>query len=243
MPAAAAPSARMMGSMRFARFRPVHASRRGRHSKHGQGLVEFALVAPVFLFTVFAMIDGGFLLFSVNAVDQATTVGSNAVAGLGRVSTADITAMQRMAASAGLETTSLVAVSEIDVEELVTNATQDGFTVHADGTPVVQTGCTGGPGGVDGTLECIDQYQFGGPGSTPPIVVLNTPHYTAQCLVGDLSQCPPWPPSARDVTNGESSFVGLKVTYTYRFLTGIAPTLQLTTTKTFRLEPENSPGS
>src|ERR1700680_4119191 len=136
MAAAAAPGARMMGSMRFARFRLGHAPRSRRRSKHGQGLVEFALVAPVFLFTVFAMVDGGFLLFSVNAVDQATTVGSNAVAGLGRISTADITAMQRMAASAGLETTSLVTVKEIDVEALVTNDTSDGFKVHpSDGTP------------------------------------------------------------------------------------------------------------
>jgi hypothetical protein len=239
MAAATAPGARMMGPMRFARFRPVHASPRRRRSKHGQGLVEFALVAPVFLFAVFAMIDGGFLLFSVNAVDQATTIGSNSVSGLGKVSTADITSMQRIAASAGLETTSLVNVSEIDVEQLVTNGTQDGFSVHADGTPVIQTGCAGGPTGVDGALECIDRYKFGGPGSTPPIVVIN-----ASCLASvDPSQCPPWPPSARDVTNGESSFVGLKVTYSYRFLTGIAPTITLTTTKTFRLEPENSPGT
>ncbi len=64
-------------------------------------MVEFALVAPVFFFTIFAMIDGGFLLFSINAVDQATTVGSNSIAGLGKVSTADTTALQRMAASPG----------------------------------------------------------------------------------------------------------------------------------------------
>jgi Flp pilus assembly protein TadG len=240
MAAAAAPGARMMASMRFARFRLGHAPRSRRRSKHGQGLVEFALVAPVFLFTIFALIDGGFLLFSVNAVDQATTIGTNAVAGLGKVSTADITAMQRMAASAGLETTSLVNVSEIDVEALVTNDTSDGFKTHAsDGTPIIQTGCAGGPTGVDGALECIDRYKFGGPGTTPTIVVIN-----ASCLASvDPSQCPPWPPSARDVTNGESSFVAVKVTYSYRFLTGIAPTMTLTTTKTFRLEPENSPGT
>lgn len=206
-------------------------------------MVEFAIVAPVFLFTMFAMIDGGFLLFSVNAVDQATTVGGNAIAGLGKVSTADITAMQRMAASAGLETTSLVNVSEIDVEELVTNATGDGFNTHSDGTPVIQTGCTGGPSGVDGSAECIDKYKFGGSGTTPPIVVINGGQYSTQCVSGDASGCPPWPPSQRDVVNGESSFVGLKVTYSYRFLTGVAGTVNLTTTKTFRLEPQNAPGS
>jgi hypothetical protein len=44
------------------------------------------------------------------------------------------------------------------------------------------------------------------------------------------------------VFNGQSSFAALKVSYTYRFLTGIAPLAQLTTTKTFRLEPQLAPG-
>ncbi|HSP09928.1 MAG TPA: TadE family protein, partial [Candidatus Dormibacteraeota bacterium] len=105
-------------------------------------MVEFALVAPVFFFVIFAMIDGGFLLFSVNSVDQATTIGSNAVAGLGKVSTADITTLQRMATSSSLGTTSLITVSEIDVEELVTNPSGDGFTVDAvTGAPTIQADC------------------------------------------------------------------------------------------------------
>ena len=202
-------------------------------------MVEFALVAPVFFFTIFAMIDGGFLLFSVNAVDQATTVASNSIAALGKLSTADVTAMQRMAASAGLESTSLINISEIDVEELVNNSTGDGFTVHTDGTPVVQTGCTGGPTGVDGTLECVNQYKFIGSGASPTIDVING---TCTSSV-DPSECPPWPPSTRDVYNGQSAFVGLKVSYSYKFFTGVGGTFNLTTTKTFRLEPENAPGS
>ncbi len=49
--------------------------------------------------------------------------------------------------------------------------------------------------------------------------------------------------STRDVYNGQSSFVGLKVNYTYKFFTGMAGTANLTTTKTFRLEPQNAPGT
>jgi Flp pilus assembly protein TadG len=239
MPAAAAVEARMMWAMRFARFRPAPTSRRRRRRQHGQGMVEFALVAPVFFFTIFAMIDGGFLLFSVNAVDQATTIGTNSIAGLGKLSTADITAMQRMAASPGLKSTSLITISEIDVEELVTNLTGDGFTTHSDGTPIVATGCTGGPTGVDGTLECVNEYAFVGSGTSPTINVING---TCTSAV-DPSQCPPWPPSTRNVYNGQSSFVGLKVSYSYKFFTGVGGTFNLTTTKTFRLEPQNAPGS
>ena len=196
-------------------------------------MVEFALVAPVFFFVIFAMIDGGFLLFSVNAVDQATTIGTNSIAALGKVSTADITAMQRIAASPGLRSTSLINVSEIDVEELVTNSTGDGFQLNSDGTPQVQTGC----GSV--SALCVDEYQFSGPGTNPTIVVFNG---TCASSV-DPSQCPPWPPSARDVYNGESSFVALKVSYSYRFFTGVTGTVNLTSTKTFRLEPQNAPGT
>ena len=79
------------------------------------------LVAPVFFFAVFAMMDGGLLLYSINAVDQSATIGSDSIAGLGPASNADITALQRMAAG-GLETTALIHVSEVDVEQLVTNS-------------------------------------------------------------------------------------------------------------------------
>ena len=233
----------MMWAMRSARSRPAVTSGHRRRHQRGQGMVEFALVAPVFFFVIFAMIDGGFLLFSVNAVDQATTVGSNSIAALGKVSLADITSLQRMSASSSLGATSLITVSEIDVEQLVTNSTGDGFTVHGDGTPVLQTGCSGGPTGVDGTLECVNQYKFVGSGTNPTVSVLNGGHYTSQCASGDPSGCPPWPPAARDVYNGQSSFVALKISYTYRFFTGVAGTANLTATKTFRLEPQNAPGT
>src|ERR1017187_5289008 len=109
--------------MRVAPVRHPDASPRRRRRKHGQGLVEFMIVAPVFFFVIFAMIDGGLLLYSINAVDQSTTVGSNSIAGLGLASNADIASIQKMA-TAGLQTTSLVKVTEIDVDELVTNATR-----------------------------------------------------------------------------------------------------------------------
>lgn len=237
MPAVEATVARMMWAMRFARSRPAVTSVKRRRRQHGQGMVEFALVAPVFFFVIFAMIDGGFLLFSVNAVDQATTIGSNSIAGLGKLSTADITALQRMGTSSSIGTTSLINISEIDVEELVTNSTGDGFNVDATGAPVVQADCIPYGGSIAG--PCVNKYKFTSFGATPTISVLN-----GGCAsTVDASQCPPWPPSARNVYNGQSSFVGLKVSYTYKFFTGVAGTANLTSTKTFRLEPQNAPGT
>jgi Flp pilus assembly protein TadG len=200
-------------------------------------MVEFALVAPVFFFVIFAMIDGGFLLFSVNAVDQATTVGSNSIAALGKASNADTLSLQRMVASSSLGATSLITISEVDIEKLVTNSSGDGFATNSDGTPQVDaTGCNNAP--------CIDKYTFSGRGPTATVVMLPpTPVYTTQCASGDPSGCPPWAPQIRNVYNGQSDFVALKVTYTYNFFTGIAPQARLTTTKAFRLEPQNAPGT
>jgi hypothetical protein len=185
-------------------------------------------VAPIFVLAVFAMVDGGLLLYSMNAVNQAATVGSNAIAAAGRDSLADITGVQRMA-GAGLGSTSLVTVTEIDVMQLADNPA-GGFQTNPDGSPTIQTGCSGGPNGG----QCVDRYSYSGGGSTPTVSVINGTCPASQ----DASQCPPWPPSARNVANGTSSFVGLKILYTYRYFTGVGSTLSLTATKTFRLEPQ-----
>src|SRR5262245_19806482 len=42
-----------------------------RDRSRGQGLVEFALVLPVFLVLIFGIIDGGRAVFSYNQVSQA----------------------------------------------------------------------------------------------------------------------------------------------------------------------------
>ncbi len=211
--------------MRRAPSPPARCIDARRRRRRGQGLVEFALVGPVFFLVLFAMIDGGMLLYTVNAVDQSATIGSNSIAALGRVHDADIQALTKMQ-SAGLTTTPLIKVTEIDVEELVTNANGDSFATNADGSPQIETGCTNGPNGG----ECVDRYQFSG----GTIVALDE---ASGCT--DTSLCPPWPPLARDVSNGQSSFVGLVISYSYTFFTHVGPTFNLTATKTFRLEPQS----
>jgi hypothetical protein len=185
-------------------------------------------VAPLFFFALFAIVDGGLLLYSMNAVDQSATVGSNTVAAAGRDSLADINAVQKMA-GAGLGNTSLVTVTEIQVMRLA-DSPAGGFQTNSDGSPKVQTGCAGGPNGG----QCVDRYSVTGGGSNPVVAVLN-----GSCAPSvDQSQCPPWPPAARNVASGTASYVGLKIFYTYHFFTGIAPQFSLTSTKTFRLEPQ-----
>jgi Flp pilus assembly protein TadG len=48
--------------------------RRRRDSARGQGTVEFALVLPIFMLLVFAIIDGGRVVYANNELAQATRV-------------------------------------------------------------------------------------------------------------------------------------------------------------------------
>jgi len=55
------------------RFRP---GRRSRARSRGQSLVEFALVLPVFMFTLFALIDVGRLVYLSSTLSQAAREGA-----------------------------------------------------------------------------------------------------------------------------------------------------------------------
>ena len=54
----------------------------------GQGLVEFAVVFPIFIFLVFMMIDGGLLMGRYSNINHAANEGARllAVAGTGNES-------------------------------------------------------------------------------------------------------------------------------------------------------------
>jgi hypothetical protein len=51
-------------------------SRHGRRLRHGQALVEFALVAPIFFVLLFAIIEGGRLIFYYHTLGNATREGA-----------------------------------------------------------------------------------------------------------------------------------------------------------------------
>jgi hypothetical protein len=208
----------------------------------GQGLVEFSLVLPVFLFTLFSLMNMGFLLYSINAVDQSATVGSNSIAASGNASNSDILGVQRMS-GAGLGTTALVQIVEIDVEELANDTVNGGFLKNPDGSPKIATGCAGVGGLEFASNSCVDRYTFSGSGSTPTVNVLD-----GTCAASvDVSRCPPWTPESRSVTNsaaGDSAqgvgcaYVALRVKYTYSFMGAPAGGITLSSLKTFRLEPQ-----
>ena len=178
-------------------------------------MVEFAVVAPVFFALIFAMVNGGLLLFSMNAVGNATTVGSNSLAAIGNKSTADVTSLTKMVAQ-GLGNTGLIAPGEVDVAKLVASA--NGFATNPDGSPQVSNTC-----GTPPTSACMNTYTVSNVGGSITVTATNST---------------PYQPSSRNVQNGTSDFIELVVHYKYRFFFGIAPDLNLTATKTLRLEPQ-----
>jgi hypothetical protein len=189
----------------------------------------------VFLLSLFSLINAGFLLYSINAVDQSATVGANYIAAAGNAPTADISGVTKMV-SAGLGTTALINVTEIDIE-LLNNGVSGGFATNSDGTPQVSNTCGSG-----GASACIDVYKFTVSGGTTTVTA--QPPLSSPC--SSASQCPIWMPENRvvkanttDPDGAGPAFVGLVIKYHYSFMGAPAGGLNFVSTKTFRLEPQS----
>jgi hypothetical protein len=177
-------------------------------------MVEFALVVGLFLFLVFAMLNGGLFLYASNSVAFAADVGVAKIAAEGDVPSSppsnvtlaapgnvDQVAVAWMD-SVGLNRIPLVTVTEIDVWKEVQQANGS----LRDST----TGCSGGP--------CEDRYALNG-------TILNT---------GGVV---PWQPSSRSVSQAAGpDFARLVISYRYQLLAS-AQEFSVTTSNTFRLEP------
>ena len=80
-------------------------------------MVEFAIVAPVFFFSLVATIDGGLLMFVIGSGNHAAGIGEITLADEGNLATADCDAITNIAA-AGLGTTGLDKITEVDIYQL-----------------------------------------------------------------------------------------------------------------------------
>jgi TadE-like protein len=202
-----------------------HAKRtKSNRTKSGQGLVEFALVGGLFFFLLFSIINAGFFLYGRNAVEHAADVGVAAIAAEGNCAAqpvncptpptttgdADQVGISRMDA-AGLTTTPLTTVTEIDVWHEIE---------QSSGVFVDDMTCSAGGGSGTGSIACENRYNTAG-------TVLNS---------GAL----PWPPATRSVCgtcSGGADFAKLVITFKYTMLVGNT-IFTLTTNNLFRLEPQ-----
>jgi hypothetical protein len=180
--------------------------------------VEFAIVAPLFFFIFFSVINGGLLLFSRNAIQHAADVGAAEIAAEGDVSTATapstLTVDQVAIAAmdqAGLNHALLTTVTKITVWKEDQSSSSGSTILTLDAT-----GCGGSP--------CENTYNS----------------------TGQLQGTEYWPDNDRSVNQanridgigGNPDFAQLQVTYTFTFIGTFAP-ITLTSTVVFRLEPQS----
>ncbi len=183
-------------------------------TRRGQATVEFGLIAPIFFFVFFGIINGGLLLYARNDIQHATDVGAAELATLGNACDTDQLAIQAMN-QAGLGNTILTKVTEITIERDVASGGSSGETLTLDSSaeetyfPGSQNdGCTG----VSTTSGWI---------------------CSGTCT---------WPASSRQTNQtsglaGNPDFAQLQVDYTFTVIGGFT-TFHLTSTVTFRLEPQ-----
>lgn len=199
-------------------------ARRLLRSRKGQATVEFGLVAPLFFFLLFSVVNGGIFLASRGAIQHAADVGAAEIAAEGQSAngngpTSCGTSVDQVAIcemdAAGLNNTILTQVYAVTVQEMVPSG--------SSGTLVVAPSTCGG----SGNEPCMDEYSSTG------------------TVMEDY-----WPPSDRDVTEGGGgpNYAELSVIYTFtavgNFVTlgrnpsGFPPTGGLRATVIFRLEPQ-----
>jgi hypothetical protein len=181
--------------------------------RRGQSMVEFALIAPLFFFVLLGTVDGGLLLYSKNSIDHSADVGFTSLAAFGNC-------------SGGSQCTG----SDADQMSL------DRMRTAGLGSPALATINTI-------TVALMTQHADG---SITP-AVSGDPEYAQECTADPCANqynldgsaiYKHWTIGTRSVTNGSSDFAKLEIRYTYAFFAISQPTISISCTKVFRLEPQ-----
>ncbi len=199
---------------------------RSRRHRRAQSTIEFALVAPLFFLSFFGIINGGLLLYSVNALQHATDVGAAEIGAQGDftqgTSNADQLGLQQMEKS-GLDNVLLAKVSMITVQEEDATSSGTGETLTPDTRGCGKTGAGVG-------YPCEMQYTFNPASGTP----------SGWACTGTCN----WPPDAPRPTvqgpglGGTPAYALLKVNYTFSSI-GNLTNFTLTASVVFRMEPQS----
>ncbi len=117
----------------------------GKRPQQGQSITEFALVAPVLLFLLLGVLEGGLLMFSVGSARIAAGEAARQEAESGNAANADQLTLQVIRGTA-LGTTQLADVTKVDIYRLIQQP--DGSlavdsshynSYQLDGTPIGAT--------------------------------------------------------------------------------------------------------
>lgn len=196
----------------------------------GQSLAEFAIIAPLFFFLFFTVINGGLFLFVRNSVQHAANAGAAEIAAEGDTpADGDQIAIQAMNL-AGLSNTVLTTVTSITLQR------EDPGTVGS-GTYTPDTSC-----GSSGSSACLDTYTAadGVPTNSPCNLTGTATSTPPLCIFPSPTEI--WTPSDRNVGQGQGlaaspDYALLTVNYKFTAIGGFASFTE-TATVLFRLEPQ-----
>jgi TadE-like protein len=179
-------------------------------------MVEFALVGPLFFVLLFGAVNSGLILFSINAADQTANVGVQQLASWGDY-LGPPPAGSNLPNPSTADDIALYEMQKIGLDS-TGNATVLSYRItKLNGPPALTTytdavNCLA-PDGCD-YLYTVATHSWSG----------NWP----ACACGN-----------RNTTSANADFIRLDITYSYQWLFGAGPAIQLTATRVIRLEPQS----
>jgi hypothetical protein len=173
-------------------------------------MVEFALVGPLFFVLLFGAVNCGLVLFSINAADQAANVGVQQLAALGDY-LGTPPAGSNLPDPSNADDIALYEMQKVGLDS-TGNTTVISYQVTKLDPSTLQTDVTS-------PCPCVHAYTV-----------------ATQSWSGNWAPCGC---GARNTTSTGADYIRLDVTYSYQWLFGAGPALQLTATRVIRLEPQS----
>jgi Flp pilus assembly protein TadG len=197
---------------------------RARRRSRGQSLVEFSLIVLPFFLVFFSIIEFALITASVGSFDFAARSGARLGSVIGRTSE---TADQQIITEAMSHVSGVVMAqpTEIDI-----------FRANPNGNPNLL--CFGSVTQSNGLPL---SYNLGDPNCAENV-------YLPPFLPVTQLTCTPcnWPVDNRNDTNLNADYVGVRILYTYTYVTGFLASLgsglNLSTYSTQRIEPQDYSG-
>ncbi len=190
--------------------RPI--SRSATTGRRGQSLVEFALVVPVFLSLLFGALELGMLYKTRAAFQEAAQQAVRVDAAAGNATSADAQALAQLQST--LPDENLTAITTVTI-----------FKATASGVPVTP------PASTDYSYSVAQKAFVCKTANTPSTAPQGQP----------CNGEPYWDPLTRNTQAGGASpldYIGIKISYDYRSVTGLLPLMHFTQTATAMIEPD-----
>lgn len=183
----------------------------------GQALVEFALIFPIFLLVLFGIIEFAFILNAQLSLNYATRDAALVAAEAGNNASADCQILRQVDADLNPPTAE-ARVTSVEIY----SATERGTAI----SPAKQQRYTRGGSTTCGTGS--------GAITVPYTLTTNDYPFGVRCNDLDRTTCSPDYTSA---LNTGVDIIGVRINYTYSFITPMGSTINMMVSNAMRMEP------